>query len=241
MKRTNNNYMILTTIFVVSIVIANVVGARVVTTGIALGNILLATSGGALTYAFTFLCTDVAGEIWGKEEARRMVKYGFIGQIFSTVMIIATGLLPAIDPAIDGAYNTLLGTNWLFCLGSLTGYLCSQTWDVYFFHKIRDAYYKKHGTIKGGKWLWNNGSTVTSQIIDTVAYAVISFGIGLGYLWTAEGRTALFGLIVGQYLLKFCLAIIDTPFFYLLTRGSSYDNKTEDKHINMKPGYRGIA
>lgn len=241
MKKTDNNYMILTTIFVVSIVIANVVGARVVTTGIALGNILLATSGGALTYAFTFLCTDVAGEVWGKKEAKKMVKYGFIGQIFSTIMILLTGWLPAIDAGIDQAYNTLLGTNWLFCLGSLTGYICSQTWDVYFFHKIRDAYYKKHGTIKGGKWLWNNGSTVTSQIIDTVAYAVISFGIGLGYLFTREGRVALVGLIVGQYLLKFCLAIIDTPVFYLLTRGSNYEHKEEEHRINMKSGYADIV
>lgn len=241
MKKTDNNYMILTTIFVVSIVIANVVGARVVTTGIALGNILLAASGGALTYAFTFLCTDVAGEIWGKDRAKKMVKYGFIGQIFATFMIIATGWLPAVDTGIDTAYNTLLGTNWLFCVGSLSGYLCSQTWDVYFFHKIRDAYYKKHGTIKGGKWIWNNASTGTSQIIDTVVYAIISFGIGLGYLFTSEGRTALVGLIVGQYLLKLCLAIIDTPFFYLLTRGSSYEvAPKEGRHINMKSGYKGV-
>lgn len=222
MKKTDQNYMIMTVIFVVSIVIANVVGARVVTSGLALGNISLAASGGALTYAITFLCTDVAGEIWGKKKAKAMVKYGFIGQIFSTIMILLTGYLPAVDPVIDQAYHTLLGTNWLFCLGSLSGYLCSQTWDVYFFHKIRDAYIKKHGTRDGGRWIWNNASTMTSQIIDTIMYASISFGIGMGWFFSSEMRKAFVGLVVGQYLLKAFLALLDTPIFYLLTREETH-------------------
>ena len=39
--------------FVISIVIANVVGSRTITTGIHLGPITLSTSGGAITYAVT--------------------------------------------------------------------------------------------------------------------------------------------------------------------------------------------
>ena len=94
MKKTEKNLRILLVIFVISLIIANVVGARVITTGVSLGNIALTMSGGALTYAFTFLCTDIVGEIWGKKEAQRFVKYGFIGQIFATIMIIATGFRP---------------------------------------------------------------------------------------------------------------------------------------------------
>ena len=73
MKKTEKNLRILLVIFVISLIIANVVGARVITTGVSLGNIALTMSGGALTYAFTFLCTDIVGEIWCKKEAQRFV------------------------------------------------------------------------------------------------------------------------------------------------------------------------
>ena len=221
MKKNETNFMILLTLFVISIVIANVVGARVITTGLSIGGISISTSGGAITYAVTFLCTDIISEIWGKQKAKSVIKYGFIGQIFATVCIILTGFCKATDAGMDAAYQTLLGQNWLFVIGSLCAYYASQSWDVFFFHKIRDTYVKKHGTIKHGKWLWNNGSTMTSQIIDTVVYASISFGIGLGFFWSKEGLMNLVGLMIGQYILKACLALLDTPVFYFLTRHST--------------------
>ena len=116
--------------------------------------------------------------------------------------------------------QTLLGQNWIFVIGSLSAYLVSQSWDVAVFHAIRDRYIAKHGSTKGGRWLWNNGSTITSQIWDTVIYAVISFGFGLGWVHTHEGRMQLIGIIIGQYLLKACLALLDTPFFYFFTRNA---------------------
>ena len=220
MKKTETNFLFITTIFVISIVIANVVGARVITTGINIGNILVATSGGAITYAFTFLCTDVVGEIWGKRKAKSMIKYGFVGQIFAVIMIVLTGLCPAVDSNIDNAYHTLLDQTWFFVAGSLCAYFLSQNWDVFIFHKIRNKYIEKHGDNKG-RWIWNNLSTMTSQIIDTAIYALISFGLGLGWLWTTEGRWALLGVMIGQYLLKFCLAILDTPIFMILTKNKN--------------------
>lgn len=202
MKKTNENLVILITLFAISIVIANVTGARTITTGLHIGPIELALSGGAITYAVTFLCTDIIGEIWGKATAQRVVKYGFIGQIFATACIMITGVFPATDAVMDNAYQTLLGQNWIFVIGSLSAYLVSQSWDVAVFHAIRDRYIAKHGSTKGGRWLWNNGSTITSQIWDTVIYAVISFGFGLGWVHTHEGRMQLIGIIIGQYLLK---------------------------------------
>ena len=59
---------------------------------------------------------------------------------------------------------------------------------------------------------------MTSQIIDTVLFIGVSFGIGFGWLFDKEMHPALFAMMIGQYVLKFLLAIADTPFFYLLTR-----------------------
>lgn len=38
--------------------------------------------------------------------------------------------------------------------------------------------------------------------------------------YTHEGRMQLIGIIIGQYLLKACLALLDTPFFYFFTRNA---------------------
>lgn len=232
MKKTNQNFTMLVVFFVISIVIANVVGARTITTGLHIGGVNLALSGGAITYAVTFLCTDIIGEIWGKDTAKSVVKYGFVGQIFATLMVILTGLCPAVDESMDMAYQMLLGQNWIFVVGSLCAYCASQSWDVFIFHKIRDnAIAGGHYTGKG-RWLWNNASTCTSQIIDTFIYSFISFGIGMGWIFTSDGRVSLAGLMLGQYILKACLALLDTPFFYFFTRNhisKGIDNKCADR------------
>ena len=60
MKKTNENLVILITLFAISIVIANVTGARTITTGLHIGPIELALSGGAITYAVTSAQTSSA-------------------------------------------------------------------------------------------------------------------------------------------------------------------------------------
>ncbi len=158
--------------------------------------------------------TDVIGEIWGKKEAGLTVRNGFICQIISLIIIGIAVLLP-VAPFSDNQleFRSILMSTFRVTGASMIAYLCSQTWDVWLFHKIRDAYYRKHKTIKGGKWLWNNGSTMTSQIIDTAIFITIAFYGTVPNILT---------MILSQYLVKFIYAAVDTPFFYLLTKGSSY-------------------
>lgn len=214
MKKTTGNLIMLNIVFVISIVIANVVGCKIINTGLYLGSLELAMSGGAITYAFTFLCTDIIGELWGKKEANDAVLRGFVGQLFALALIIATQYTPSNNLEMQQAYDTLLGQTPYFVAGSLCAYLASQSWDVFIFHKIRDYFKGQHNL----RWIWNNASTITSQIFDTAIYCIISFGLGLKMFWMDNGLTILAGLFAGQYLLKVCLALLDTPFFYLLTR-----------------------
>lgn len=217
MKKTTNNLILLSMIFAVSLVISNVVTAKTINTGISLiGGASIIIPGAALCYAITFLMTDVIGEIWGKKEANRTVIFGFIAQLIATLLIILTQKLPATDPAMQNAYNMLLGQNIIFVVGSLVAYFMSQSWDVWFFHKIRNKFLSKDEKNKKKRWIWNNASTMTSQIIDTVVFIGIAFGLGFGWLW--NNPIALLNMFVGQYLIKFLLALLDTPIFYLLTR-----------------------
>lgn len=218
MKKTQGNLTLLSMLFAVSLIIANVVTGKLFATGLTIFGTEITLPGAVLCYAITFLITDIVGEIWGRREANQIVIYGMVGQILATVLIVGTQYIPAHDPAAQAAYELLLGQNWVFVIGSLVAYLCSQAWDVWVFHKIRDAYIKRHGSTKGGRWIWNNASTGTSQIIDTVIFTLISFGLGMGWLFSAQGRKTLIAMMIGQYLYKLLLALMDTPIFYFFTR-----------------------
>ena len=208
-------------VFAVALIVSNVVAAKTINTGIPLFGSTITVPGSALCYAVTFLMTDVIGEIWGRKEANKTVIFGFFCQVLATILIIATQYLPATDSEMQAAYKTVLGQNYIFVIGSMIAYFASQSWDVFIFHKIRNWYYKKHpDTGYKGKWLWNNGSTMTSQIIDTVLFIGICFGFGFKWFFNADTRATLFAMMIGQYILKLILAAIDTPFFYFFTRKS---------------------
>lgn len=204
MKKTNTNLIVLNCVFVTSLIIANVVSSKIVSFW------GLTVPAAIVAYPLTFLMTDVIGEIWGKEESNKTVKIGFACQMLSLVLLGAATLLPVAAFADNQAeFTAILGSTFRIVFASMVGYLCSQTWDVWAFHKIRDAYIAKHGSTNGGRWIWNNASTMTSQIIDTAIFITIAF-------WGTVPN--ILAMIASQYVVKFVYAVLDTPFFYLLTR-----------------------
>ena len=58
-------------------------------------------------------------------------------------------------------------------------------------------------------------------MIDTMIFITIAFGLGYGWIFTNIKMLGL--MIIGQYLFKAILAVVDTPFFYLLTRRKHED------------------
>lgn len=214
MKKTNENLILCNMIFAVALVISNVTAGKLFYTGIQLFGTTVTLPGAVICYPVTFLMTDVIGEIWGKKEANNAVKRGFICQCVSSLIIVATQYIPALSAETQAAYTLLLGQSWIFFIGSMVAYYCSQSWDVWIFHKIRN----KFNAEPSKRWLWNNGSTMTSQMIDTVIYITISFGFGFGWLLDREMWPTLAAMMVGQYVVKFLEAALDTPFFYLMTR-----------------------
>jgi uncharacterized integral membrane protein (TIGR00697 family) len=203
MKKTEKNLMLVNAIFLTSLLVANVVSSKIVSF---LG---LTVPAAIVAYPLTFLMTDVIGEMWGKEEANKTVKLGFICQMVSLVLIGGAILLPVAPFADNQAqFAAILGSSFRVVFASMVGYLVSQSWDVWIFHKVRNWYIKKHGSTKGGRWIWNNVSTMTSQIIDTAIFITIAF------VGTVPN---IFTMIASQYFIKLIYAAIDTPFFYLLT------------------------
>ena len=212
MRKSEKNLVLLNGLFVTSLIISNVMSSKIV----ALGSLTVPAA--VVAYPLTFLMTDVIGEIWGKQEANNTVRLGFICQLASLVMIFLGLILPVAPFADNQAeYSAILGSSFRVVAASMVAYALSQSWDVWVFHKIRDGYIRKHGSTKGGRWLWNNGSTMTSQMIDTAMFILLAF------FGTVPN---ILNMILSQYLVKLIYAALDTVPFYLLTNNVRSEEAT---------------
>lgn len=230
MEKSSKNLMLCGMIFAIALVVSNIVASKTVMTGFMLFGSPVIVPSAVICYCITFLITDVVGEIWGRKEAQQIVKWGFVCQVIACCLILCAQFLPAASDEMQGAYTMLLGQNFVFVIASLTAYLASQSWDVYVFHKIRSVFMAK-GKSSAWRWVWNNVSTMSSQAIDTVIYITIAFGIGMGWIFESSMFPVLAGMMIGQYVCKFILAAIDTPFFYFFTRTklANSDVETEEQ------------
>ncbi|WP_251342100.1 queuosine precursor transporter [Haloplanus halophilus] len=168
--------------------------------------------GAALAYALTFFASDCYAELYGRRAAQVMVNVGFAMNFVLLALVWSTILAPAAgnSPVAPDAFAAVLGASTNIVAGSLLAYLVSQNWDVIVFHRLREA------TEGDFLWLRNIVSTGTSQAIDTVIFVGVAFyllptyaGLGSPTPWSV-----VVGLMLGQYLLKLLIALVDTPFVY---------------------------
>ena len=131
--------MVLTCFFVVSLIVSNIIAAKVVCIG------WIEIPAAVIAYPITFLCTDVISEIWGREEARRTVHLGFVVQIFSLILIYIAIYLPPAEYMLEfqSSFAETLGTSARFVLASLVAYGVAQTLDVHLFHWLRGRFEPK--------------------------------------------------------------------------------------------------
>lgn len=197
---TNNTgkLILLTGLFVTALIAANIIAAKL----FVLGSAVLTV--GVITYPITFLLTDTISEVWGKKRATQVVWMGFLANIFMLgVLYIARILPPAPFWPHQEAFDLILGEVPRIVIASLVAYIVSQTHDVWSFH------FWRHKT--GGKHLWlrNNVSTMTSQLIDSVIFVTVAF-------YGSMPNDALVTMIITQYMVKLVIAVLDTPFCYML-------------------------
>ena len=166
--------------------------------------------GAALAYALTFFASDCYGELYGRRDAQVMVNVGFVMNFVLLALVWSTILAPGRNAEFAAQFEGVLAPATNIVAGSLLAYIVSQNWDVIVFHRLREA------TEGDFLWLRNIVSTATSQAIDTVIFVGIAFyllptyvGIGMETPWSVVVT-----LMLGQYLLKLLIALVDTPFVY---------------------------
>ena len=145
------------------------------------------------------------------------VLLGFFVQVVCILIVTLSSKIEGNNKIIDNEFNNILGSNWILTIGSLTACLISQSWDVYIFHRIRSKFTNK----KKWKWVWENCSTITSQLIDSIIFQ-IGLVIMLKHLGIDTTFTNFVVTVFVYWLIKSLIAICDTPIFYLCTRKSDW-------------------
>ncbi|MBD3168784.1 MAG: queuosine precursor transporter [candidate division Zixibacteria bacterium] len=191
----DRKFIILLSIFIGSITIASVLASKIIDV---FGFFVPA---GIIAYSVTFIITDVVGELWGKDRARDCVMGGFIALVVVLVLVQFALILPKAPFWEDeNAFNSILGSTSRIIIASFIAYLVSQFHDVWAFHFWRKLTNTRH------LWLRNNLSTAVSQFIDSFVFVIIAF-YGVFPVWD---------LILGQWIIKMFIALLDTPIVYLL-------------------------
>ena len=159
---------------------------------------------GNVIYGTIFLATDILSEMYGGKEARKGVWIGFFAMVtFTIISQINILYIPNASDFASDALKTIFALTPRICFASLLAYVISNNLDTYTYDFIR----KK---LPSDKWLWlrNNGSTMTSQLIDSFLFNIIAFA-GV-FEWNV-----LIELSLTTYLLKLIIAACDTPFLYV--------------------------
>ncbi|WP_318567817.1 queuosine precursor transporter [Salinigranum marinum] len=219
MSRREIGRIALVALFVTALVTAQLTASKVLAiplpTGLPVVGATVFLPGAALAYALTFFASDCYAELYGRRETQVLVNVGLAMNFVLLALVWSTILAPAAPTSVDpDQFATVLGSSTNIVVGSLLAYVVSQNWDVLVFHALRER--------TNGRYLWlrNIGSTATSQALDTVIFVSVAFLVAPTLLGTGQPLdvAVVLALIVGQYLLKLLIALIDTPFVYAVVR-----------------------
>jgi queuosine precursor transporter len=193
--------------FMTCLLVGDIIGGKLVSSSIF--GFPFTTTVGMVPFPVTFLLTDVLNEFYGKRAARFITLVGFVMAVLSFTIIFVAGMIPIAEFTKDptwqgvneGAFaNVFLGSQRMIA-ASLTAYLVAQFVDIGVFHLLKKA--------TAGKYLWlrASGSTLVSQMVDTVVITIVA--------WTGIlPWPKIVDIIFSAYGLKIFIALALTPAIY---------------------------
>ncbi len=164
---------------------------------------------GVIPWPVVFIITDLLNEFYGEKAVRRiswitaiLIAYCFI--IVSIALQLPAKEIPGSSLATNAEFGKVFGQAQAVIIGSIAAFLLSQIMDATLFHWI------KRKTGNRYIWLRSTGSTVISQMVDTIVVLYIGF-----VLTGAITMNDFFNIAPTNYLLKLGIAILLTPVIYL--------------------------
>jgi uncharacterized integral membrane protein (TIGR00697 family) len=195
--RKDRFFVYLTALFVAALVTGDFVGGKFF---VVFGHTF---SAGIVPFPLTFVLTDLVNEFYGTHGAKRITMAGLGAAVFVWAVITLALHLPTSpdSPISDSVFRGAFGTSARLYVASLTAYIIGQFLDIAIFHGLRRL--TGHHLL----WLRSTGSTVLSQIVDSVA---VSFVFLLG----SKPMPFIINNAAHNYLGKLAMAILLTPVIY---------------------------
>lgn len=200
MKETEKTKPISLGLFVMTViyggmtVLAGVLGFKQVALG------PLAVEAGIFAFLMLVVLSSSIAQLYGRDQANKMVLWGFVPLALSVFLIFIVLGLPASDkmpPENLSAFETVLGQTPRIMAAGPVAYGVSLFLNVYIFDKLR-------GTGgEGSIWMMVRGgiASAISQAIDSVIFITLAF----------YGEFPIGPLLAGQILAKVVLSIILVP------------------------------
>lgn len=223
-------FLVLCSIFLVNALLAELIGVKIFSVEALLGlpgaqipvlgdfKLDFNLTAGAIIWPAVFVTTDIINEYFGKSGVKKisfitvlLILYAFL------VISITTGLPPAafwleVNSKTPGgqpfdmnyAFNSVYRQGNGIIIGSISAFILAQLLDASVFHWLRQL--TGHRQI----WLRATGSTVVSQLVDTVVVLFVAF-----YIFGNWSLQQVLAVSIINYLYKFTVAVILTPVLYL--------------------------
>ena len=220
MKAEHKLFVVLSAVFVSCLLLGDVIGGKTIPTFTMFGHDLGPISVGIIPFPVTFLLTDVVNDFYGRKGARFLTLLGFAMALLAYALLQLTTWLPPHESTYftQPEYAKIFGGSSQLFIASMIAYLIGQFLDIQVFQFWKGLTQSRH------LWLRATGSTVLSQIVDTV---MINF---IFWMWTAAsdpnsflGRKTsseryewVFAKIGREYLIKLLVAILLTPVVYAI-------------------------
>lgn len=177
---------------------------------------------GNVLFAATFLITDILSECEGKKAANKAVYVGIFSSLFFLVLSQSWLLyLPSENDTMMGAFAVVFGNTPRMILASLIVYAVSQLFDVWLYHKWWAFTERRFGDRRKFLWLRNNGSTLISQILNTLLFTLFAF-------WGVYDVATLVSIFCSSYVIFIFTSLADTPAVYLARRIHEKSEKPKD-------------
>jgi uncharacterized integral membrane protein (TIGR00697 family) len=201
-------FIILAGIFTTCLLVGDIIGAKLIQPKVF--GLTFTTTVGMVPFPVTFLLTDVLNEFYGKRAARFVTLLGFGMAVLSFMFIYLAGAIPIADMTRDPSWtgvteasfsNVFLGSLRMIA-ASMTAYMVAQFTDIGVFNVLKRLSKNRH------IWLRATGSTMVSQLIDTVTITIVAWS-GVFPVSTMKD------MVISSYTMKIMIAVGLTPVIYL--------------------------
>ncbi len=225
-------YLILGAFFVANALLAEMIGVKLFQLETALGlakadftllgqeHLSFVLSVGVLPWPIVFIMTDVVNDYYGVRGVRfltiltaALIAFAFIVMYFA-IHLPPAGFWMGMNasqgvPDMQAAFTGVFGQGMNIILGSLSAFVIGQLVDAFTFRRIK--------RITGDKriWLRATGSTIISQLIDSVVVTYVAFWV----MRTDFSFALCTAMVLTAYCYKFLVALLSTPLVYLVHAG----------------------